>query len=134
MSTRLIHVVRQKHMYYSDIIEDRHYIYGFLNKKHALDCLNFLNSYKKRYSRYPCIEQKPALFKKYVSVDPIRVNTEPLEYIQNKCAINGAKLLGITDFVISSDKEVIISGTELTDELYIREEDIIGNLEYLFQN
>jgi len=53
LATDRIHVIRKKGRYYSDILEKKHYMYGFLNKTSASLYMEFLREYKKKYSRYP---------------------------------------------------------------------------------
>jgi hypothetical protein len=132
-----IHVIRQRGKYYSDVLGTKHYMYGFLNKTSAAMYMDFLQGYKKRYSRYPYIEQKHFAIQKDVDSlnnDIVYIESEPIKIMKYMCLVNGVNLFGITEVTCitrGNRDEVNISGIDLTEGESASEEEIISNLEYL---
>ena len=83
--------------YYSGMFENKHYIYSFLDIKHANTCQEFLEKHKKLYGRYPCVlDNKPLKFCN--NELPIFIEDETLESMKHRCLLNGIGLLGINHF------------------------------------
>ena len=130
-----IYVVRQGKLYYSDVLDERHYMYGFLHRNDATRFTYFLKSYHKKYSRYPYIGQKNLVLRSTrPNADSLFIDVEPLEMFQRKCVLNSTKLFGIEDFDFYQEDgidEVHISGGEITSDFEPSLEEVVDNLEFL---
>ena len=85
-------------MYYSSLLNDKHFIYSFLNEKSAERCVCFLNKYKQINNDYPNINVNDKLTKNYTSDLEIYIEDESIHSIKYKCSVNNANLAGITYF------------------------------------
>jgi hypothetical protein len=130
-----VFLLRQKNStrYYSDILDNTHCMYGFMNKSSALKCRQFLVSYHVKYKRYPSMGREYAL--KYIgSNEPILLEEEPIEDMKNKCVLNGVHLVGIHTFDYSLQfDEARFSGIILTEDIEAPQELVRDNLEFLLE-
>ena len=130
-----IYVVRQGRLYYSDVLDNRHFVYGFLNRGDSTRFMGFLKTYHTKYSRYPYIGQKNVVLKSIrPNTDSLYIDVEPLESFQYKCVLNGARLFGISEIDFHQDNgfdEVYISGAEIFENFEPSPEDVVDNLEFL---
>jgi hypothetical protein len=130
-----VFLLRQKNStnYYSDILDNTHCMYGFLNKSSALKCRQFLVLYHMKYKRYPSMGREYVL--KYIgSNDPILLEEEPLEDMKIKCVLNGVHLVGIHTFDYSLHcDEVKFSGGILTEDIEAPRYLVRDNLELLLE-
>jgi len=130
-----VFLLRQKNStnYYSDILDDTHCMYGFLNKSSALRCRQFLVSYKLKYKRYPSMGRE-YVFKYVGSNESVLLEEEPIEDMKNKCVLNGVHLVGIHTFDYSLHcDEARFSGSILTSDIEAPQEFVRVNLEYLLE-
>ena len=133
-----IHVVRQGSLYYSDVLDERHYIYGFLHRTDSMRFTNFLKTYHKKYSRYPYIGQKNLVLRSTKrNTDSLFIDIEPLESFQHKCVLNSTRLFGIEDFDYIQEggvDEIYISGGEIIGNFQPSFEAVVDNLKFLIQD
>jgi len=62
--------------YYTGYLDNKHYLYSFINNTAADECAYFLGTYKSRYGRFPDINES-----KYIEIrDPLifELNRKPL--------------------------------------------------------
>ena len=119
--------------YYSDILDDKHCIYGFFHKKPALKCRDFLTYYRKRHNRYPSLQDSKE--NRFLgTTDIVLLEEEYVEDMKSKCALNGMHLVGIHTFEYSNlfgHDEVNMSAKILTDDVTVPPFLVRDNLEYL---
>ena len=131
-----IYVIRQGRLYYSDVLDERHYMYGFLHRTDATRFTQFLKTYNKRHSRYPYIGQRNVVLRSTrPNTDSLFIDVEPLEMFQYKCVINGTRLFGIENFDYTDENGNIdahISGGEIEGNFEPHLEAVVDNLEFLF--
>jgi len=135
-----MYLIRQKNTntYYSDILDNRHCIYGFRHRIHAVKCTNFLSTYKKRYKRYPSVEQVMFSTKFVGSTDPICIDKESIEDMKIRCVVNGLHLFEVYEFdsmTIENRDEVIIRGKNVTLEeaFEVSQEHLCAHLENILE-
>ena len=133
-----IFVVRQGNLYYSDVLDEKHYMYGFIRRVDATRFTHFLKIHHKKYNRYPYIGQKNVVLRSTrPNTDSLFVDVEPLEMFQYKCIINGTNIFGIENFEYTDEDGIIdarISGGELTQNAKPYLTEIVDNLEFLLMN
>ena len=117
----MIYIIRQRNTrtYYSDILDDRHCIYGFTYRKHASMFTRFLNDYKKKYSRYPSATQKMVHTKFIFDPSPLCIEQKETEEMKVRCVVNGLNLFEIHNFDYEYIHEINFSGTHLTEGLEV---------------
>ena len=115
----MIYIIRQRNTrtYYSDILDDRHCIYGFTYKKHASVCTRFLNDYKKSYGRYPSTSQKMSNF--ILNQNTTCIEEVAAEEMKVRCVVNGLNLFEIHNFDYQFIHEINFLGTHLTEGLEV---------------
>ena len=107
--------------YYSIIHDDTHYIYTFLTRAPAHNCMDFL--------------------KKYYPKGDFYIDEEPLHLMKKRCCLNNVGLIGITDFSYTIDTcdtkftlpvyKLDITGIDLLEDQKITNEEFIDNLNFL---
>ena len=117
----MIYIIRQRNTrtYYSDILDDRHYIFGFTYKKHASVCNRFLNDYKKSYGRYPSTSQKMLYTNFIFTQNTTCIEEVDVEEMKMRCVVNGLNLFEIHNFDYQFIHEINFSGTNLTEGLEV---------------
>ncbi len=120
--------------YYSDVLDDTHCMYGFMNRQSALRCREFLVRYREKYDRYPFIGQSKGI-KFAGACHAVALEEEPIETMKNKCVLNGVHLIGIHTFEYSfhETEEVRLSGAILTEGTEVSHDVLCNNLEYLLE-
>ena len=93
--------------YYSSIINDKHYIYSFIDENIAEKCKKFIEHYKTINNRYPDLSNS-------IINDPsdnfdIYIEDEILELMKERCLINGIGLINIIDFNYTYSKTFLQS-------------------------
>ncbi len=128
-------LIRKANMYYSDIIDGKHYIYGFTNNRTALKCIEFIQYYKKRHNRFPCTERTYALkYVKNMETEPLYIEKSLTDDIVFDCLVNGLHVMSISEFDYTKDfnEEVSLTGQDLTSEMTVPEYEVVKNLDYIF--
>lgn len=127
-----VYLLRQMNTvhYYSEILENKHCVYGFMNKTSALNCKDFLLSYKKTHSVYPAVD-RARLLKFKGTLNPICIEYDYIEDMKNKCVLNGLHLVGIHTFEYKTLHEVQVKLVHLTDGLSAPSVFVRDNLEHL---
>ena len=90
-----------KSRYYSNIIEEKHYIYSFLNENSTNNCLDFLHKFKKVNGEYPGLitNNKLKLLKKIADEEyDIQYDYETFVSMKERCLTNGIGLIGVVNF------------------------------------
>jgi len=127
-----VFLIRKANMYYSDIIDGKHYVYGFTNSGSARKCIEFIQYYKKRHHRFPSTERTYAVkYFKHMETEPVYIEKSLTEDIVFECVVNGMHVMRISDFDYTGS-EVTLTGEDLTQEVKAPEYEIIQNLEYIF--
>jgi hypothetical protein len=119
--SKSLYIIRQRNTrtYYSDILDDRHCIFGFTYRKHASMFTRFLNDYKKKYSRYPSATQKMVHTKFIFNPSPLCIEQIYTEEMKVRCVVNGLNLFEIHNFDYEYIHEINFSGTHLTEGLEV---------------
>jgi len=139
MKLNLIKLKFTKNTYYSSILGNKHYIYSFQDKKDAMKCMDFLNSHKNLFFKYPSLlKDTVETNNKYSINSDIYLEQEDLLIVKNMCLVNNIGLINITNFdytFVLKKKcfDVNISGTDLlVDEKIPDFKDYIDNLNNVY--
>jgi hypothetical protein len=125
--------------YYSSILDDKQYIYSFLDTTSSENCLSFLLKHKEIYNRYPDLHSSE-LFRNNEDCDPIYIDTENYSLMAQRCLINNISLIGISNFEYTFyerylDKKnvfnVNISAVDLLENQILDTTEQVENLNYL---
>lgn len=130
--------------YYSSILNEKHYIYSFLNSYAARNCYSFLHKFKEVNKKYPenIINTKENVKENNENVQPncIYIEDESLEKLKRQCALNGIYLLGISKFEYTYEESgylkknifnITMEASELKTDKEFSYIDQINNLNYL---
>ena len=125
-----VYLLRQQNTtrYYSEILGDRHCIYGFRNRMHAVKCKNFLHEYKNRYRVYPGVEQKKCTL--VSKTEPVYIESGHVEDMKVTCVLNGMHLFEVHDFDYERE-EVRLTGVLLTEGIEVFPDHTRTHLEYI---
>ena len=121
--------------YYSGVLDGKHCIYGFRTRMHAIRCKNFLYDYRDKHKRYPTLDQQRCV-KYLVNNGPLYIESEEVEDMKVKCAINSVHLFEVHTFdygFLSSRNDISLSGQHLTEDVDAITYETIDNLEHLFK-
>jgi len=86
--------------YYSNVLEERHFIYSFLNKNAVHNCYAFLKKFKEVKGSYPDLYDNNSMInlQKAKLNSEIYIDTDTLYSVKYRCLLNNIGLFGITDF------------------------------------
>ncbi len=134
-----MYLIRQRMSmtYYSDILDNKHCIYGFKHKVHALKCTHFLREYRQRYTRYPSTEQVTKHVKFVGEPEPIFIDFLHIDEMKIKCVVNGLHLFEVSsfDYETSDDhkQEIVIKGENVTDGIEVLHDHRCSHLNKLLE-
>ena len=144
---RVIKVIKEKHKaswwkpqpghdkFYSSMLDDKQYIYSFLDSEAAVNCCSFLEKYREVHKRYPTLlESKTVKYNNDPSDYSIYLEDETLESLKIKCLLNGIGLMGITSFkytCLNNSFDLNISSINLLESEEVSISEQIDNLNYL---
>ena len=133
--SKSVHVLRQKNTltYYSDVLDDRHCIYGFTHKKHAVLFTCFLNDFKRRYNRYPSPEQTMFSTKFLVNTDPVFIEEVYMDEMKIRCIVNGLHLFEVHKFDYDDITEISLTGSHVTEGIEVLPEHSRMHLDEVFR-
>lgn len=115
-------------LYYSSLLNDKHYIYSFLNEESAQNCIRFLNKYKQINNNYPNISMKDKLIKNRTDDFEIYIQDESFYSIKYNCMVNSANLAGILYFDYTFVDSFL--GKKNVFNLSVSSVDLLENEEY----
>ena len=124
--------------YYSSIIEDKQYIYSFLNEHSANKCIEFLYKYKKVNGNFPNLTGN-VISTNFPNYD-IHVDIESLYGLKERCLLNNIGLIGIVSFEYSFINHVFnkknvfdlnISAIDMLENENQNSIELIDNLNYI---
>ena len=121
--------------FYSSMLDDKQYIYSFLDSEAAVNCCSFLEKYREVHKRYPALlDSKTVKYNKNPSDYSIYLEDETLESLKIKCLLNGIGLIGITSFnytCLNKFFDLNISSINLLESEEVSISEQIDNLNYL---
>ena len=129
-----------KNKYYSSLLNDKQFIYSFLNERSADNCLNFIKKYKKLNGIYPNLTENSNNNTCSLPDDELFIDDELLKGLKSRCLINNIGLIGISHFDYTfidsffGKKNVFNLNISAVDLLENEEIDIdhqVDNLNYL---
>jgi hypothetical protein len=88
---------RDRDNYYSSILEDKLYLYSFLNNQSVQRCYSFLQKYNNIHGQYPSTSEsvKPTIFDEN---SDIYIDSDTRYSLEHRCLLNNLGLMGITTF------------------------------------
>lgn len=130
-----------KDTYYSNILEDKLYLYAFLNDRSAKQCYSFLQKYKAIYGEYPSTTElkQPT---KFGENGEIYIDTDTAYSLSYRGLLNNIGIMGITTFEYTycetflERKNVFnltVSGVDLLEDETIDSTTMKNHLNYLFR-
>ena len=84
--------------YYSNILEDRHYLYAFTQQTSAERCLEFLKYYRLKNNSYPSLYGNSDSTLYPGQREDIYIDIESLYSLKERCLVNNIGLLAIHEF------------------------------------
>ena len=149
-----VYIIRKKHIvqnytywtkpeieqdtYFSNILEEKHYVYSFLNPNAVHRCYAFLKKFKEIKGTYPDLYDG-LTFNKEKEGD-IYIETDTLYALKYRCLLNNIGLMGLTTFdytyceTFLGKKDVFnltISGIDLLEDEKLDYPTQIDHLNYL---
>jgi hypothetical protein len=118
--------------FYSSILDDRQYIYSFLNSRSSKNCYTFLKKYKEVNGFYPDLRKNT--LKKIDENFIIYIDDEFYEGLKQRCLLNGVGLIGISNFEYTFSENIFnlhMSAVDLLKNENINCDQQIDNLNYL---
>lgn len=88
---------RDRDNYYSNVLEEKLYLYSFLNNQSVQRCYSFLQKYNSVNGRYPstCVNKNPTIFEENCE---IYIDADTRYSLEHRCLLNNIGLMGITTF------------------------------------
>ena len=101
-----VYVIKNKMKFYTNVVDDKHCLYSFTNKRTANMCMNFLANYKHRYNEYPPINHENyvpeiSMYKKPIQKiisEELQITNETTENMLSMCSWSKLELLVIDSF------------------------------------
>jgi hypothetical protein len=90
-------------------------IVGFMNGASAQSYKNFLDRHRNMYGSFPSMIE-PSYYKKATETGQIRIRSESLSQLQERCRGHGVGLIGVHYFDYTHDT-IELQAEELNDEL-----------------
>ena len=130
-----------KDTYYSNVLEDKLYLYAFLNDRSAQRCYSFLKKYNVINGRYPSTNDRdnPSNFDEN---NEIYIDTDTCHSLSYKGLLNNIGVMGITTFEYTycetflEKKNVFnltVSGIDLLEDETIDSTTQVNHLNYLLR-
>jgi hypothetical protein len=134
-------IEEQRDHYYSNILEDKLYLYTFLNYDSVKNCHSFLEKYNAVNGTYPstCVDKNPTNFG---GDGEIYIDTDTRYSLEHRCLLNNLGLMGITTFeykyceTFLGNKNVFnisVSGIDLLEDEIADKITQINHLSYLMR-
>ena len=123
-----------KKEYYSNILDDKRFIYTFFNHSDANRCLEFLKKYKTLNGTYPTEMSKLKNKKNDIPFN-LFIEEETVHYLKNSCLLNNIGLMGIYSFDYIQTNygkfDVDFKGKDLLENENLNLRTVIHQLDYL---
>ena len=130
-----------KDTYYSNILEDKLYLYAFLNDRSAQRCYSFLQKYNIINGRYPSANESDKI-SNFQESGEIYIDTDTCYSLSYRGLLNNIGVMGITTFEYTycetflEKKNVFnltVSGIDLLEDETIDTTTQVNHLNYLLR-
>jgi hypothetical protein len=136
-----LHVIKNKNKMYTTVINKKHYICTFIEKKTSYSCIKFLTQHKQKYGIWPLIDSYSNNNK--VELKELINNKKGIDYISNSiyvekynldffkiiASVTNLGIMAISDFdyILSPSKiNIIVKGSDITNDLVIDKSDLLN--------
>lgn len=116
-----LQVIKNGSRYYSSYLDKKQYVYAFDKKAPLVKCTNFLNEYKKLYSRYPPADNSHLLLTtRDDESDFIYTESEDADEFHRLCTMYNAGLAVVESFdykFVNTHYTVDVSASEVMSDV-----------------